>query len=101
MAIFDGQQKLTNHLDGGGVGHPKLLRVIGEEFGGRGRDLPGSGGGLSVEVSLLTCQSHKRDFLTVNQKIVIDDLWGQMNWPRIKVMSPIGKKFLSWWLRLS
>lgn len=67
MAIFEGQLVLTNHLDGGGVGHADLLRVIGEEIRGGGRDLPGSGGGLSVEVSRLTCGSHKRDVILTCQ----------------------------------
>lgn len=48
------------YLDGGGVGHADLLLVIGEEAGSRGRDLPGTGGGLGVEVSQLTCQEHER-----------------------------------------
>lgn len=58
---FDRQLLLANHLDGGGEGHADLLRVIGEEAGSCGLDLPGSWGGLGVEVSRLTCQSHKRD----------------------------------------
>lgn len=65
-------------LDGGGEGHADLLRVIGEEAGSRGLDLPGPGGGLGVEVSRLTCQSrtHKKkqkknqDITPVNQKAV-------------------------------
>lgn len=57
--------KARNHsnkayLDGGGVGHADLLLVIGEEAGSCGRDLPGTGGGLGVEVSHLTCKEHER-----------------------------------------
>ena len=33
--------------------------MIGEEAGSRGLDLPGTGGGLGVEVSQLTCQEHE------------------------------------------
>lgn len=45
-----------NHLHGGRVGHSDLLREIGKEAGSLSRDLPGSRGGVGVEVSLLTCQ---------------------------------------------
>lgn len=64
---FDRQLLLANHLDGGGEGHADLLRAIGEEAGSCGLDLPGSWGGLGVEVSRLTCQSHKRDIKSTCQ----------------------------------
>lgn len=54
---------LTYYLEGGGIGHTDLLCVIGEKVRSRGLNLPGPGGGLSVEISRLTCQSHQRNII--------------------------------------
>lgn len=56
-----------DHLDGGREGDADLLRVIGEEAGGRGLDLPGPRRRLGVKVGRLTCRSHKSDAVRVVQ----------------------------------
>ena len=73
------------HLDGGGEGHRDLFSVIGEHLWGCDLDLPGLGGGLSVEVSCFPyidtsllytyIQTHYYDIFTVYRHIIIHTVY--------------------------